>query len=330
MTNAPWSRRAGLSLGASFLGLAGPAAVARAADYPTKPLRIIVPYTPGGTTDIATRLVAEPLSRALGQPVIVENKPGANSILGAGAAATSRPDGYTLVMVIGAHAANATLYAGKLPFDPVASFAPVSHVVTAPLVLAGSIRLPARTLPEFLAYAKARPETVNYGSSGIGAAAHLTMEDLQARTGVRLVHIPYRGTQPALQDLMAGNIGAMFDTFSTLKPQFDANTIRPLAVASAQRASFAPDIPTVIEAGISDFVSSAWCLLLAPAGTPGEIVARLSSEVARIVRDPATAARLETLGFQPEGGTPAQAGDFLRTEIDRWGAVIRTANVKVE
>jgi tripartite-type tricarboxylate transporter receptor subunit TctC len=212
----------------------------------------------------------------------------------------------------------------------VASFAPVSHAVTAPLVLAGSGRLPARTLREFIAQAKARSGVINYGSSGIGAAAHLTMEDLKLRTGIDVVHVPYRGTQPALQDLIAGNIGALFDTYSTLKPQFDAGTIRPLGVASAQRAGFAPDLPTIAEAGVPDFVASTWCMLLAPAGTPGPVVERLSTEVARIVRDPATAAKFEALGFEPVGSAPEEARAFLAAEIARWGAVIRAADVKVE
>jgi tripartite-type tricarboxylate transporter receptor subunit TctC len=326
----PVRRRVAISLPALALGALALPGRAEAADYPTKPIRIVVPYAPGGTTDIATRMVGEPLGRALGQPVVVDNKPGANSIVGAGAVATSPPDGYALAMVIGAHAANATLYAGRLPFDPVASFAPVSHVVTAPLVLASSGRLPVRTLGELITYAKTRPGAVNYGSSGVGAAAHLTMEDLKLRTGIDLVHVPYRGTQPALQDLIAGNIGALFDTYSTLKPQFDAGTIRPLGIASAQRAGFAPELPTFAEAGVPDFVSSTWCLLLAPAGTPGPVVERLSAEVARIVRDPAMAARFEALGFEPVGNAPDEARAFLGAEIARWGAVIRAADVKVE
>jgi tripartite-type tricarboxylate transporter receptor subunit TctC len=183
-------RRAALALGA----LAGAKREARAADYPTRPVRVIVPYTPGGFTDLSTRLVAEPLSRALGQPVVVENRPGANSIVGAGAAASSPSDGYTMLMVLPAHAANATLQAGKMPFDPDASFAPISLVATSPLVLASGKRVPARTLREFLDYAKARPGEISYGSSGLGSTAHLAMETLQIRTGLRMVHVPYRGT----------------------------------------------------------------------------------------------------------------------------------------
>lgn len=305
-------------------------AQAQTAEFPSKPLRIIVPYTPGGTTDIATRLVAEPLARALGQPVIVENRPGANSILGAGVAAASAPDGHTMVMVLPAHAANATLQAGKLPFDALASFAPVSLVVTAPLVLTGSKHIPGTTLRDFIEYARARPGQVNYGSSGIGATAHLAMELLQLRTGIRMVHVPYRGTQPALQDLMAGHIGLMFDTYSTLKPQFEAGNIRPLGIAAATRPEFAADLPTVIEGGIPDFVASSWCMLLAPARTPQPIVDRLSAEVGRIVREPAMARRLQDLGFVVEGRPAAATAAFLGAEVERWAEVIRAANVTVE
>ena len=324
------SRRSVLALGALAGGLVGAGGSASAADYPTRPLRIIVPYTPGGTTDIATRLVADPLSKALGQPVIVENKPGANSIVGAAAAASSPADGHTIVMVLPAHAANATLQAGKMPFDPVAGFSPVSLVVQAPLVLAGSKQVPARTLREFLDHAKRNPGKVNYGSSGIGATAHLAMELLKLQTGVRMEHIPYRGTQPALQDLMAGNIGLLFDTYSTLKPQFDAGNIVPLGIAAAERTAFAPDLPTVMEGGVADFVASSWCMLLAPAGTPPGVVDRLSAEVGKIVREPAMAAKLQDLGFVVEGLPPAQTGEFLRAEVERWGSVIRSANVTVE
>ncbi|MDJ0391066.1 tripartite tricarboxylate transporter substrate binding protein [Roseomonas sp. E05] len=324
------TRRTALTLAATLGGMTARAELARAADYPTKPIRIVVPYAPGGTTDIATRMVGEQLSQRLGQAVVIENKPGANSIIGAGNVASSPPDGYSLVMVIGAHAANATLYAGKLPFDPVADFAAVSHVVSAPLILAGSTKIAARTLPEFLAEAKARPGDLNYGSSGIGAAAHLTMEDLQARTGARLTHVPYRGTQPALQDLLAGNIAAMFDTYSTLKPQFDAGTIRPLAIASAARTKFAPDLPTFTEGGVPDFVSSTWCMLLAPAKMPAPIIDRIATEVGDMVRQPAISARLEELGFITVGSTPTEASDFLKAEIDRWSRVIHAASVRVE
>lgn len=316
-------------LGAGTVLLATPA-LAQPAGYPNKPIRIIVPYTPGGTTDIATRLVAEPLSRVLGQPVVVENRPGANSILGVQVAATSAADGYTFVMVLPAHAANQTMQAGRLPFDALASFAPLSLVVLAPLVLAGSKQVPGTRLQDYLDYVRARPGQVNYGSSGIGATAHLAMEMLQQKTGLRMTHVPYRGTQPALQDLMSGQISLMFDSWSTLKPQIEAGTIRGLGIALPQRAAFAPDLPTVIEGGVPDLVASSWCMLLAPARTPPAIVERVSAEVATIVREPAMTRRLEDLGFIVEGRSPAATTDFLRSEIERWGAVIRAGNITVD
>jgi tripartite-type tricarboxylate transporter receptor subunit TctC len=324
------SRRAVVAFGALAGGLTGVKAEAQTASYPSRPIRIIVPYTPGGTTDIATRLVAEPLSKVLGQPVVIENRPGANSIVGAAAAASSAPDGYTFVMVLPAHAANATLQAGKMPFDPITSFSPVSLVVMAPLVLAGSKHVPAQTLREYIDYARKNPGKMNYGSSGIGATAHLAMEFLKLRTGAQMEHIPYRGTQPALQDLMAGNIGLLFDTYSTLKPQFDGGNIRPLGIAAAERAAFAPDLPTIIEGGIDQFVASSWCMLLAPAGTPQGIVDRIAAEVGKIVREPAMTTKLQDLGFVVEGRAPAQTDEFLRSEIERWGSVIRSAHVTVE
>lgn len=326
-SSASLPRRALLAAAGLAVSLASPA---RAADFPSRPIRIIVPYTPGGTTDIATRLVAEPLSKSLGQSVVVENRPGANSIVGAAAAATSEPDGHTLVMVLPAHAANATLQAGRLPFDPLAGFAPVSLVVSAPLVLAGSPHVRARTLREYLDVARRDPGGMNYGSSGIGATAHLAMELLKMRTGVRMEHIPYRGTQPALQDLLSGNIGLLFDTWSTLKPQFEAGSIRPLGIAATQRTAFAPDLPTLAEGGLEGFAASSWCMLLAPAGTPAGIVDRIAAEVARILREPAMATRLQDLGFVVEGRPPAETATFLRAEVERWGEVIRTAKVTVE
>lgn len=321
------SRRAALAFGTT-LPLVARSAVAQG--MPDRPVRIIVPYTPGGTTDIATRLVAEPLSKVIGQPVVVENRPGANSIVGAAAAAQSAPDGTTLVMVLPAHAANATLQAGRMPFDALESFAPVSLVVQAPLVLAGSKHINAQNLAGFIDYIRANPGKVNYGSSGIGATAHLAMEMLRLKLGLSIEHVPYRGTQPALQDLMAGNIGMMFDTYSALRPQFEASTVRPLGIASTTRAEFAPDLPTIIEGGVPDFAASTWCMLLAPARTPDAIAARYAQEVHTIVQAPAMKQRLQDLGFVVEGRTPAATGEFLRAEVARWGDVIRTADIRVE
>ena len=323
--------RRGILRGAAAPIVLGAARARAQASYATRPVRIVVGVAPGvGTIDLTARAVAEPMAEALGQPVVVENRPGANSIVGAGAVAASPPDGYSFAVVIGAHAANATLYKGKLPFDPVASFAPVSLIMLAPLVLGANAKLPFTDLAGMLAYAKARPGALNYGSSGIGAAAHLTMEDLQVRTGTQLVHVPYRGTAPALQDLISGNIGVMFDSFSSLRAQFESGAVRPIGFASATRPTWAPNIPTFIESGLPDFVSSTWCLLLAPANTPREIAGRVSGEVAKIVRDPAATERLRSLGFDAVGSSPEDAGTFLRGEVDRWAKVITAAKVTVE
>jgi tripartite-type tricarboxylate transporter receptor subunit TctC len=309
-------------------GLLATPRLASAQAWPTRPIRFIVPYTPGGFTDLSTRLVSEPLSRVLGQPVVVENRPGANSILGVGQTATSPADGYTFVTVLPAHAANATLQAGRLPFDAVGSFAPVSVIARSPLVLAATAKMPIRTLREMVTFAKSNRLT--YGSSGIGSTAHLAMELLQIREGFRGEHVPYRGTQPALQDLIAGNIVAMFDVNSALRPQIDARNITGLAVASEERPPFARDLPTLIEGGVPDFSVSTWSMLLAPAGTPREIVTRVSTEVAKILREPAMTERLLGMGLLADGRGPDETASFLRAEVDRWGQVIRTGGITVD
>ena len=297
--------------------------------WPAKPIRMIVPYTPGGYTDTMARAVGEPLARALGTTVIFENKPGANSILGADLAAKAPPDGYTLVTVIAAHSANATLYP-KLPFDVVKDFAPVSLTSVSPLILVVNNDFPAKTVGEFIAYAKANPGKVNFGSSGTGAAAHLTMEYLKSLTGTAMQHIPYKGTAPLLTDLIGGQIGAAFDATSLMMPHVRGGKIRALATTAEKRVAGALDVPTMIEGGVPGFVSGTWSMVLAPAGTPPEIVKRLSDEIAKITRTPAFKEKFEAQGIIPVGNTPDEASAFLKNEIAKWGKVIRDANVKVE
>ncbi len=304
-------------------GLAWPQA------WPSKPIRMIIPYTPGGFTDNMARGVGEPLGRALGQTVIFENKPGANSILGADMTAKAAPDGYTLVTVIAAHSANATLYP-KLPFDVVKDFTPVSLTAIAPLILVATNDFPARTVGEFIAYAKANPGKINYGSSGNGAAAHLTMEYLMNITGTKMQHVPYKGTAPALTDLIGGQIGVMFDVPASMMQHVKAGKIRALGVSSEKRVASALEVPTFSEGGMPGFLSSSWSMVLAPAGTPPEIINRLSSEIAKITRTSAFREKLEGQGLIPVGNTPAEAAAFLRDEVTKWGKVIRDANVKVE
>lgn len=301
-----------------------------AAQWPNKPIKWIVPYTPGGITDSATRMVTQKLEASLGQPIIIENKPGANSMVGAELAARSAPDGYTMLTVIVAHAANATLYAGRMAFDPVKSFTPVAVVGIAPLILTVNNNFPAKDMKELIAYAKANPGKVSFGSSGVGAAAHLTTELLKHSADIDMVHIPYKGTAPALTALLAGDIQVLVDVPSSLMPHVRANKIRALGMFSAKRVTGATEVPTVAEAGGPAIEGSTWVLFLAPAGTPREVVNRLSSETAKILASPEIRGRFEQIGIDPVGSTPEQAVKFLDDEIAKWAKVITTANVKPE
>jgi len=303
---------------------------AQAQAYPTKPIRWIVPYTPGGITDNVTRMIALKLQESLKQPIVIENKPGANSIIGADFVAKAAPDGYTLGTVIAAHAANATLYQGKLPFDVVKSFATVSLAVVAPLILTANNDFPAKDVKELIAYAKKNPGRISFGSSGIGAAAHLTTELFKQTTGTFMVHIPYRGTAPALQGLMGGDIQILVDVPSTLMPHVRGGKIKALGMFSAKRVPGAQEVPTLPEAGGPPIESSTWLMFLAPAGTPREIVNRISQETDKAVKSADLAARFDQLGIFAGGGTPEQASKFLADEITKWAKVINTAGVKAE
>ena len=300
------------------------------AQYPARPIKWIVPYTPAGITDSLTRLVAQKLEAGLGQPIVVENKPGANSIVGAEMVSRSAPDGYTALTVIAAHAANATLYAGKLPFDPVASFAPVSLVGIAPLILTVNNDFPARDMKELIAYAKAHPGKISFGSSGVGAAAHLTTELLKQTANIDMVHVPYKGTAPALTALLSGDIQVLVDVPMSMLPHVRAGKIRALGLFAAKRISGAAEVPTIAESGGPPLEGSTWVMFLAPAGTPRDVVNRLSSETSRILASPEIRARFEQMGVEPVGGTPEQAARFLEEEVAKWAKVITAANVKLE
>ncbi len=318
-----------LLLAALSLLYALPAA-AQAQAWPNKPIRWVIPYTPGGITDNVTRMIAQKLQESLGQPIVIENRPGANSIIGADLIAKAQPDGYSIVTVIAAHAANATLYQGKLPFDPVKSFAPISLAVIAPLILTTNNNFPAKDVRELIAYAKANPGKINFGSSGIGAAAHLTTELLKQTAGIDMVHVPFKGTAPALQALLSNDIQMLVDVPSTLMPHVRGGKIKALAMFSGKRVPGAAEVPTMTEAGGPGLESSTWLLFLAPAGTPRDIVNRLSQETDKALKSADLAARFDQLGIFPGGGTPEQAGRFLADEITKWAKVITTAGVKAE
>ena len=302
----------------------------QAQTWPSKPIKWIIPYTPGGITDNATRMVVQKVQEQTGWNIVVEDKPGANSILGADLAARAAPDGYTFLTVIGAHAANATLYAGRLPYDVVKSFAPVSLVGIAPLVMVANNNLPFKDVKELVAYSKANPGKVAFGSSGVGAAAHLTQELLKQITGADMVHVPYKGTAPALSDLMGGNLQVLTDTASALMPHVRSGKVKPIAVFANKRVLGASEVPTVVEAGGPAMEGSTWVLFLAPAATPRDIVNRLSQETAKAIRSPDLKAKFEALGIEAVGNTPEQAGKFLDEEIVKWAKVIKTADVKPE
>jgi len=303
---------------------------AQSAAWPARPIRWIIPYPPAGITDSATRMVLQKVTEQTGWTIAVDNKPGANSILGADLAAKAPPDGYTFLTVIAAHAANATLYAGKLPFDVVKSFAPISLVAIAPLVMTANNDLPAKDIKELIAYAKANPGKLSYGSSGVGAAAHLTTELFKQTADVDMVHVPYKGTAPAMQDLMGGNIQILVDVPSTLMPQVRAGKIKALGMFSAKRVAGAAEVPTMVEAGGPAIEASTWVLFLAPVGTPREIVNRMAAEVAKAVASPDIRSRFEAIGIEPVGNTPEEARKFLDDEIAKWAKVISTAGVKPE
>ena len=300
----------------------------RAQAWPTKPIRWVVPYTAGGFTDISTRLTLEKIS--IGQTFVVDNKPGANSLIGAEAVAKSPPDGYTFLTVIAAHAANKTLYAGKLGFDPETSFAPVSLVGIAPLILTVTNSLPVKTVSELIAYAKANPGKISFGSSGVGAAAHLTSELIKQVAGIQMEHVPYKGTAPALADLTSGNIQMLIDAPIGVMAHVRAGRIRGLAMLSRERVPGADEVPTIVEAGGPPIESSSWSMFLAPAGTPKEIVDRLSGEVARAMKDADLRKRFAELAVIPGGTSPAETAKFLADEVEKWRKVITTAGVKVD
>ncbi|TMH17289.1 MAG: tripartite tricarboxylate transporter substrate binding protein [Betaproteobacteria bacterium] len=296
---------------AALILLGSTALQAQGTAWPAKPIRWIVPYPPGGITDNATRMVLQKVQEQTGWTIVVENKPGANSILGADLAAKAAPDGYTFVTVIAAHAANATLYAGKLPFDTVKSFAPMSLVGIAPLIMTANNDLPAKDVKELIAYAKANPGKISFGSSGVGAAAHLTTELFKQTAGVDMVHVPYKGTAPALQDLMGGSIQILVDVPSTLMPQVRGGKIKALAMFSAKRVAGAAEVPTIAEAGGPPIEGSTWVLFLAPASTPKDIVNRMAAETAKAVTSADIKGRFETIGIEPVGSTPGEAAKFL-------------------
>jgi tripartite-type tricarboxylate transporter receptor subunit TctC len=303
--------------------------------WPGKPVRIVVPFAPAGTTDILARVLAPELSKAFGQQFIVDNKPGAGGNLGANEVAKSAPDGYTLLMgTVGTHGINQSLYP-KMPFDPIKDFAPITLVAGVPNVLvmnpAKAEAMKIHSVPDLIRYAKANPGKLNMASSGNGTSIHLSGELFKSMTGTFMVHFPYRGSGPALLDLIGGTMDLMFDNLPSALPQIKSGKLKALAVTSAQRSAAVPDLPTIAEAGpLPGYEASSWFGLLAPAGTPADIVNRVQQETAKALATPVLKERLLAQGAIPSGMPPAQFAAYIAAETKKWAQVVRVSGAKVD
>ena len=322
------SRRALLRLAAGVAALPAAARIAQAQTYPSRPIRLILGFAAGGSADIVARLIAQFVSERIGQPVIVENRTGASSNLAGEAVARSAPDGYTLLYVTTVNAINATFF-DNLKFELKRDFAPVSGVTRAPNVLEINPSVPANTVAEFIAYAKANPGKLNMASSGNGTSIHLAGELFKAMTGTNLVHVPYRSPPQAMTDLLAGQVQVMFDVMTQGLQHIKEGRIRALAVTTAARSDALPDVPTVAET-VPGYEASSWSGVCAPSGTPAAIVAMLNKEINAALTDPTIKARLASMGSTAITGGPAEFAAFLSEEADKWGKVVRSANIKAE
>lgn len=312
------------------VALAGVPAVAQAQAYPTKPIRLIVTFAAGGGTDLAARAVAPKLAEALGQPVVVENRAGANGAVGAEATAKSPADGYTLMVGAAGTLAVAPHLNAKLPFDPFKDFAPVSLLATSAFVVSVNPSVKAQSIRELVALAKASPGSLTFGSSGTGGAPQLAGELFKSQAGVNLLHVPYKGLGPAITDLLGGQIQVVFADVGLVTAHLKAGRLRGLAITSATRSSMLPDLPTVSESGVPGYAAGTWYGVFAPAGTPGAIVARLSEEVRRALALPEVRAALVAQGVEAAGNSPEQYAAFLREEYAKWGRVIAEAGIRAE
>ena len=297
--------------------------------YPSRPLKFILPFPPGGGTDILGRVIAERLSASLGQPVVTENRGGAGGNVGAEAAAHSAPDGYTIVLVAPSLAISPSLYS-RLNYDPVKDFAPISLVATVPNVMITNPAVEAKNLQEFIALARSRPGAMNYGSGGAGTSNHLAGELFNIVTGAKLVHVPYKGVNLAMQGVLAGEIQLVFIGIPAALPHIKAGKLRALALVAPQRSPALPEVPTVAEAGLKDFEVTTWYGIMTPAGTPRPIVSRLNAELVKIMHTPDVKERLAGMATDPLTSTPEEFAAYLRQEIAKWGDVVRKANLKAD
>jgi tripartite-type tricarboxylate transporter receptor subunit TctC len=311
------------------LGVPTPAAAQAAAAFPSRAITIVVPATPGGAIDLTARLVGQKLSDAWGKPVLIENKGGATGTIGTDAVAKAAPDGHTLALVASSHSINPHTFK-QLPYDTVRGFEPVvlTHVV--PLMLVVTNTLPPTSVRELIAYGKANPGKLSFASSGPGGAPHMSGELFKSMAGLDMLHIPYKGSTAAHADLLSGRTTLMFDTVAAINPQVKGGKVRALAVTTAKRSAAAPDVPTMAEAGVSGYETSTWGGVLAPAGTPKEVVAKLNAEINKALAAPEVREKMLAAGVEPAGGTPQQFAAFIQSEIEKWGKVAKVAGIQPE
>ena len=310
------------------IGISSGTAVAQS--YPVKPIRMIVPFPPGGATDLLARVVAQKLGEGVGHQVVVDNRPGAGGTIGSRLILEAQPDGYTILMSsVSTHAIGPHLYA-KPPYDPMTDFTAITEVSVTPTVLMVSATLPVTTLKEFIALAKARPGKLNYGSSGVGTQFHLSGELLKLLAGIDMAHIPYKGTALVYPDLFSGQVSMMFDTLSVAIPFIKAGRVKALGITGAKRTPTLPDVPTIAEAGVAGFNADLWLGVWGPARLPPAIAEKLAAEIARLLTLPEVRERLAAQGMEPVGSTPAQFAEFVRRENAQWSKVVKSAGVKAE
>ena len=313
-------------LAAAALTAPAPAVFAQA--FPTRPVRFIMPYAPGGSSEILARPIAQELTRNLGQSVFFDFKPGGGTTIGADLVAKSAPDGHTIVMMLSAHAINATLMP-KLPYDTVRDFAPITIAATLPLVVVVPAQSPIRSFQELIATAKARPGKLTFASAGPGNTSHLSVEYLKSQLGLDMIHVPYKGSGPAIIGLLGGEVDFMFDSLSSSLPQIKGGKFRALAMASSKRSRILPEVPTVAESGVPGFDVSVWYSVLAAAGTPAPIVQKLNAEIIRAMKAPEAREKIEGFGYDIVGNSPAEADAFIRAEIVRWAKVVKESGATV-
>jgi tripartite-type tricarboxylate transporter receptor subunit TctC len=313
----------------ALAAVVAPTQVCAAESYPTKPIRIIVPFAPGGGTDVTARLVGQPLAEKLGQPVVIDNRPGAGTMLGTELTAKAPADGYTIMIASASHAINPTLYR-KVNYDPLRDFAPITLAISFPFVIAVHPSVPAQSVKELIAQAKANPGRLTYASSGTGSTNHLAGELFKRMAGIEMVHVPYKGGGPAMNDTIGGQVQMIFGTVLETMPQVRAGKLKGLAVSSGKRAAFAPDLRTASEDGLPGYDVTGWYAFLAPAAIPRPVLNRLNAEMTAILNTPATRERFLAMGAEPWPTSPEAAKEFIAGEVGRWGKLIKGARIAAD